>query len=332
MISIWNKILKIAVMNQITKRILKPFVYLGMPITYLSSVWLKFVMQKEEAAKIYDPIFMRVGVLPVIDQYYQPLINPKKHLSKSLDKDRELPGIDLNTGEQLNLLSQFNFQEELAAIPTEVTSDNTYYYNNGSYEAGDGEFLYSIIRHGKPRRIIEVGSGYSTLMAINAIRKNNSENPEESCTLTCIEPYEQPWLEKAGVDVRRSKVEELDIALFRELSAGDILLIDSSHIIRPQGDVLFEFLEVLPVLKSGVIIHVHDIFTPKDYPSEWINTHRLWNEQYLLEAFLSFNSDFKIIAALNYLTHHHFDDLALKFPIFAKQPGKEPGAFWMVKK
>ena len=93
-------------------------------------------------------------------------------------------------------------------------------------------------------------------------------------------------LEKIGVTVIRQKVEGLGKAVFAELEKGDILFIDSSHIIRPQGDVLFEYLESLPSLNRGVIVHIHDIFSPKDYLKEWVtNEVRFWNEQYLLEAF-----------------------------------------------
>jgi hypothetical protein len=88
---------------------------------------------------------------------------------------------------------------------------------------------------------------------------------------------------------------------------------------------------LLPILKPGVLVHIHDIFTPKDYLDDWIFSHRLWNEQYLLEAFLSFNSDFRIIGALNYLAHNYRKELKAKCPIFAKQQNREPGAFWMIK-
>ena len=95
--------------------------------------------------------------------------------------------------------------------------------------------------------------------------------------------------------------------------------------------LLFEYLEIaLPVLKPGVIVHIHDIFTPKDYLDDWIyKQHRLWNEQYLLEAFLTFNNKFKIIGATNYLSHNYRDEFSAKCPIFASQRGREPGAFWL---
>ncbi len=319
-------------MKEIIRKFVKFLLEVLMPITFLSSLWLKIV-RKVGVGKIGDKIFMTLGILPVLDHYYQPMINPKKHLSKSLRDDRELKGIDFNLNEQLDLLSKFNYNEELLKFPLNKTSDIEYYYENGSYISGDAEYLYNIVRHYKPGRIIEIGSGFSTLMVRNAVAYNKSDDPKYTCHHICIEPYEQPWLAKIEVELIREKVESIDKSVFQKLGSNDILFIDSSHIIRPQGDVLFEYLELLPVLKSGVIIHVHDIFTPKDYLNDWIlKDHILWNEQYLLEAFLSYNSEFKIIGALNYLSHHYLKEFEGKCPIFAKQPGREPGAFWMVKK
>src|ERR1022692_1100591 len=168
-----------------------------------------------------------------------------------------------------------------------------------------------MIRLKKPARFIEIGSGLSTLMANSAIKKNNN-----SCKHICIEPYEAEWLNQIDVNVIRKKVEDIDTNIFKELQKNDILFIDSSHIIRPQGDVLLEYLEILPQLQTGVIIHVHDIFTPKDYLDEFIFTyHYMWNEQYLLEALLTQSKSFKIIGAVNFLKHHYWEELSAKCPI-----------------
>lgn len=311
--------------------VFKFFRFLGFPLTFLSALWLRFV-RRAGIGVIEEKLLMTAGVFPVVDHYYQPLINPKKHLSKSLRDDRELPGIDFNADGQLSLLARFNYNDELLQFPMEKGGETTYYYNNPSYGSGDGEYLYNMVRHFKPRRIIEIGSGSSTLMARNALHQNKAENADYRCSHICIEPYEMPWLEKTGVEVIRKKVETIEKSFFKQLEANDILFIDSSHIIRPQGDVLFEYLELLPILNPGVIVHAHDIFMPKDYPDEWIyKQHLLWNEQYLLEAFLTFNAQFKIIGATNYLSHHYPNEFSAKCPVYAQQSGREPGAFWMLK-
>jgi len=301
------------------------------PFTFLSSLWLKIV-KKKGPGLMAEKIFMHLGILPVLDHYYQPLINPAKHLKKSPGEDRKLRGVDLNVSEQLSLLSEFHYNNELEKFPLTKTEKLEYYYSNGSYESGDSEYLYSMVRHFKPNRIIEIGSGNSTLMVRNAIDKNRQDDINYQCRHICIEPYEMPWLETLGIELIRKKIEDLDPSFFQQLEANDVLFIDSSHVIRPQGDVLFEYLEVLPILKSGVIVHIHDIFTPKDYPTEWMfKEHRLWNEQYLLEAFLTFNLQYKIIGALNYLAHNYYEQLSNKCPIFSKQVDREPGAFWIRK-
>jgi predicted O-methyltransferase YrrM len=309
----------------------KIIMILGLPITYFSALWLRFTSNGQRLQS-NERIFSILGILPILDHYYQPLINPKKHLKKSLRSDRHLKGIDWNIEKQLEILHQFHFMEELKKFPMEKRKDTEYYYNNNMYTSGDSEYLYNMIRLFKPKKIIEIGSGNSTLMAINAIKENKIEFTEYQCQHICIEPYEQPWLEKVDVELKRNKVEELDLSFFNILEENDILFIDSSHVIRPQGDVLFEILEILPILNSGVIIHIHDIFTPKDYLDEWIyQDKKLWNEQYLLEAFLSFNTNFEIIGAVNYLSHHHREVFGHKCPVFKSQPGREPGAFWIRK-
>lgn len=309
---------------------------LGSPITFLASFWMKLLrtsLHTTQYSPIAEKIFRLSGILPVPDQYYQPLINPKKHLKKSLRQARNLHAINFNDAEQLALLQQFDYAAELLSLPLDKTVDKSYFYNNKSFEAGDAEYLYQLIRHFKPARIVEIGSGFSSLMARNAILKNKEEDVSYHCEHICIEPYEIAWLEELDVQVIRQKVEEVDLTLFESLGKHDILFIDSSHIIRPQGDVLFEYLEILPQLQSGVLIHLHDIFSPFDYPDSWIyQDHRLWNEQYLLEAFLSFNSDFRILGAVNYLFHNHRLDILAKCPILKAQESlREPASFWMQK-
>src|SRR5207253_2446442 len=165
---------------------------------------------------------------------------------------------------QIALLDSLRFTSELEDLTAPRTAELQFRLGNGSFESGDAEFLYQMIRLKKPRRFFEIGSGNSTLIARQAIRRNQQEDPHYDCKHLCIEPFEAPWLEAAGIPVLRQRVEEVELQLFSELAENDFLFIDSSHVIRPQGDVLTEYLQILPTLRTGVIVHVHDIFSPRD--------------------------------------------------------------------
>jgi hypothetical protein len=184
-----------------------------------------------------------------------------------------------------------------------------------------------MIRHFQPRKIIEVGSGFSSLVAAEAIARNGGSE------LICIDPFPLDFLRK-GVPGLHSliekKVEDIDLEFFSQLHSGDILFIDSSHTVRIGGDVNYLFLEVLPRLKPGVIVHVHDIFFPFDYPRDWVTDEfRFWSEQYLLQAFLTFNSTFEVLMANNYLSHYYEDAVKTAFPSLTSWGG---GSFWMRRK
>ena len=304
------------------------------PFTLLAS-FLLYAIRKMRLSNmpVSKKIFKTVGVFPITNHYYEPLFDDRL-LTRSLDRDRSLPGIDWNSQQQLGLLEQFHYQEELLAFPYSNPGGTlSFYFDNPSLGPGDAEYLYCMVRHFKPKKIIEIGSGYSTLMAKSAVEKNKEENPGIETETICIEPYEMPWLEKTGAQVLRKKVEEIEPSFFQTLGAGDFLFIDSSHMVRPQGDVLFEILEILPMLRQGVFIHIHDIFSPKDYGElHLVHEVLFWNEQYVLEAFLSCNPDFEIIAAVNYLKNHFPVELHAKLPWLKNDPKHEPGSFWIRKK
>lgn len=301
------------------------------PLVYPAAVLLRHVRKKgvHKLSRCRNTL-MNVGVFPISDHYYEPQFD-NRDLKSNLAQDRKLPGIQWNIEGQLALISRFNYAQELSEIPRHKNPNALeFYLNNGSFESGDAEYWYQLIRTFKPRRIFEVGSGNSTLMAAQAIHKNHSEDSSYNCQHICIEPYEAVWLEKTGVQVVRRKVEDMDIAFFSQLQANDILFIDSTHVIKPHGDVLFEYLELLPTLNKGVIVHVHDIFSPKNYLPEWIHDRvRFWNEQYLLEAFLSHNNSWEILGALNFLKHSHFGKLKAIAPTL--QETSEPGSFYIRK-
>jgi Methyltransferase domain len=247
-----------------------------------------------------------------------------------LDEERPLPGIDWRIKDQLAQLEELHYEDELPDLRAPRTHSLEFRLDNGSFESGDAEYLYQIVRAKKPRRIFEIGSGNSTLIVRRGIAATIEKDKDYSCKHLCIEPFEAPWLERSGAAVLRQRVEGVDRALFRELRENDLLFIDSSHVIRPQGDVLIEYLEILPLLNPGVIVHIHDIFSPRDYPREWvIDRLRLWNEQYLVEAFLSQNESWKVIGALNLLHHSHFDALKRVCPYLT--PDREPGSLYIQK-
>lgn len=270
---------------------------------------------------------MQVGVFPVRDHYYEPQFD---HRGARADfaSERALPGVVWNVEGQLEMLDRLVCAEELAGLGQGPAEGRRFRFGNGNFESGDAEYWYQLIRAVKPGRIVEIGSGHSTLLAAEAVGRNRDDDASYACEHVCIEPYEFGWLEEIGVTVVRSKVEEVEPAYFARLGRNDILFIDSSHVIRPQGDVLFEYLTLLPSLAPGVIVHVHDIFTPRDYPAAWIRDEvRFWNEQYLLEAFLSHNRDWEVVGALNFLHHHHHERLKAVAPHLT--PGREPGSFYM---
>lgn len=321
-------------MNIVTKKILIFFAKIIdivlSPITFISSIWLLFIrklgIRRMELSKY---IFKSVGVLPINDHYYEPLIANSKNISKEYDNARNLPGIDFNIEKQLEILNSFNFQNELKNFSKNEKNGIDFFYNNPSFGPGDFEYTYSLIRKIKPQKIIEVGSGYSTRIILNAMEMNNKNN--YSCELTCIEPYEKHLIKNLPVEIFEKKIEDVDVNYFKKLDKNDILFIDSSHIIRPEGDVVYEILNILPELNHGVIIHFHDIFTPYNYPKRWISNFVLWNEQYLLESFLTENSKFEIIGSLNFLKQNFWKEFSSKFPIISKNENSIPGSFWIRK-
>jgi hypothetical protein len=166
--------------------------------------------------------------------------------------------------------------------------------DNGAFNPCDTAVLYAFVRHRKPRRVFEVGSGFSTRAVKDAITKNYEDTGIQANHL-CIEPYRAEVLKDMGVEVIVKPIQEVDLKVFDELDSGDILFLDNSHVLKPYGDVIFEFLWILPRLKPGVHVHVHDIFLPHGYPEIWIaEQFRPYTEQYMLAAFLHNNNAWNI--------------------------------------
>jgi Methyltransferase domain len=284
--------------------------------------------------------FERHGVHVTPVHFYQPIPDTRRIDDKTWHCDSALPGLELDVSGQLERLDLFRrtFASEYDAIPTSRTSNpHQFYYENSYFGCVDPEMLYCNIRHFKPRKMVEVGSGFSTLLAAQAILKNERDDGGHRCELTAIEPFPNDTL-RGGFDglgrLVTERIQDVPLATFESLEANDILFLDSSHVLSISSDVQYEFLEVLPRLKPGVLVHIHDIFLPAEYPREWVmDRHRFWNEQYFLQAFLAFNSQFEVIWSGSYLHAHHPDDLARAFASYRRMREKPdwvgPGSFWI---
>jgi predicted O-methyltransferase YrrM len=264
-------------------------------------------------------------------EYYQPIPDTRALPSSLWDRISDLRGVDIREEQQKQLLSDIaaNFKHEYTAIPKGAsTQEFQYYLGNTAFEAVDAEMLFGLIRLLKPRRMYEIGSGFSTLLAADALRRNRSE--EHSCRFIVIDPYPSAQLEAAlpsDVELRRVPVQKVSLSEFESLGENDILFIDSSHVCKIGSDVQFEFLEILPRIRPGVVVHVHDIFIPLEYPKQWVlDCRRFWNEQYLLQMFLSFNATFEVLWAGQWMHIKHPDLLMEAFRSY--KAGVSPGSFW----
>lgn len=248
-----------------------------------------------------------------------------------------LIGIDMHEAEQLELLSGFasKYRREYERFPIERTSSTQFYLRNGNFESVDAEVLYCMIRHFRPHRIIEVGSGFSTLLCAQAILRNR-DNGDETCKVV-IDPYASELVKSGSIaglsSLISTGVQEAPLSTFRSLEENDILFIDSSHVLRIGSDVQYLYMDVLPRLREGVFVHAHDIFLPSEYPMQWVlEKHRFWNEQYLLQAFLAFNDSFKVVWAGNYMHQKNADRLKATISSYEKTGRPSwigPGSFWI---
>lgn len=265
--------------------------------------------------------FQSCGINLTLNNYYSPIPNIKRLAEKSAlwENEQKLPGVKLNAEKQLWLLENIfsKYRDECNFPLNKPSEDGEYYINNGAFGFLSAASLHCLIRHYKPRTIIEVGSGNSTLVSTRACLMNKKEN-DNITKLISIEPYPCEILKKDVPGLSEliiKRVEEVDGDLFSKLHENDILFIDSTHVVRVGGDVNFLYLEVLPKLQKGVIIHVHDIFFPYHYPKDWVIKKQLfWNEQYLLQAFLMFNDYFEVLWCCSYMYSKYLDRVTSVLP------------------
>lgn len=268
--------------------------------------------------------------------YYSPVCDPAELLPRSGElwpaAPPEIVGIDFNDASHRRILEDafaryygdFDYPED-GADDADLTH---YYIGNSQFSWLDARSLFVLLRQFRPVRVIEVGSGYSSLLMADV----NLRFLGGACDIRCIEPYPRAFLQRGlpGIaEVIVEKVQAVPMARFDTLQAGDLLFIDSSHVCKTGSDVNHLYFEVLPRLKPGVLVHIHDIHLPAEYPSEWVITeNRSWNEQYLLRALLMHSRAFRVVFGCNYAWLKH-PDLVSKALGLPPGQGYGGGSFWI---
>jgi predicted O-methyltransferase YrrM len=226
---------------------------------------------------------------------------------------RETPGIDWRDEEQVALCREFAKQPRLN-LADEPTDDPTEYFaSNDQYPPFDAWLLEAFLRHLRPSRMIEIGSGFSTLVSARV----NRELLDGKMHLTCIEPYPRPFLVEGVPGVSQLRIEEVQdtpFEVFEQLGENDVLFIDTSHVAKTGSDVVWLYQEVVPRLRPGVVVHIHDVFAPGEYPEPWVLDGWAWNELYVVRAFLAFNAAFRIELGAQYMLQRHEDGVLEAFP------------------
>jgi predicted O-methyltransferase YrrM len=241
---------------------------------------------------------------------------------------RQLAGIDLNIEGQLATLEHLKAFYPEQPFGDEPRQSLRYFFRNDSYTHADALFLHCIIRWMKPKEIVEVGSGNSSFVMLDT----NEIFFNGRIRVTCIEPYDALLRSRLkdrdfqSIEILAKRVQEVPLSVFDRLHEGDILFIDSSHVSKVGSDVNYLLFEVLPRLRPGVLVHFHDMFFPFEYPEEWITNGRFWNEDYLVRAFLQYNSAFQIVVWDQFLMTYFRDKLEESMPLCLKSVG---GSLWL---
>jgi len=256
--------------------------------------------------------------------------------------DRRSPlagGIELNVDRAIETI-----ESELAPFVAELdfpldgpVPPGRFFLRNENYQSVDAELLYAMVRARKPRRVMELGSGYTTLLIGMAARRNAEEGT--ATEHVAYDPYPRPHVigEEPPAPTRLEPVSAVDVPLgeIGRLEAGDVLFVDTTHTVKLGSDVNHIVLEVLPALAPGVIVHFHDVFLPWEYPRVWVEERGYyWAEQYLLQAFLAFNDEFEVLIPAHAVAREHPARLTAVVPSFAPPPGRliGPAAFWIARR
>lgn len=267
--------------------------------------------------------------------FYSPIVDPdalRGRLEEVWPRAPSVAGIDFNDASHRTVLVEL-FPRFIGDYdyPEQATADErAFYTQNSQFSWLDARALFVLLRAWQPQRVIEVGSGYSSLLVADVIRRWLAGRTE----FTCIEPYPRAFL-RAGVSgitrLLEQEVQRVPLATFSELRRGDVLFIDSSHVAKTGSDVNYLYFEVLPRLAAGVRIHVHDIFLPHDYPPQWVlDENRSWNEQYVVRALLMYSSAFRVEFGCSY-AFHRFPDLVLDALASPQGHAFGGGSLWFTK-
>jgi hypothetical protein len=254
-----------------------------------------------------------------------------KHWGRIFDQvERTLPGVEMNEQEQLDLLTCFLPFYANMPFAAKQQDGLRFYHDNPAYQWSDAIFLHCMIRHLQPRRIIEVGSGFSSCMTLDT----NELFLAGSIETTFIEPFPELLLsllkeqDQQTIRIIPGCLQDVELSVFDALQANDILFIDSTHVSKVDSDVNHILFAILPRLRAGVYIHFHDIFYPFEYPDVWLLEGRAWNEAYVLKAFLQYNHSFRIVLMSSFLARYHEPFLREHFPLCMNNTG---GSLWLRK-
>lgn len=283
----------------------------------------------------------RLGLHVTPVDFSQPIPDTRTLGDELWARRSELPGVDMRDAAQLELLESLaaRFRRDYDTFPRTRDAAGNFHLGNRFFGPVDAEVLYSMVRHFAPRRVVEIGSGFSSLVIARALADAAAPGGRPAEFLT-VDPHaneafaDQSDLQaRAGGSVKctvvRERAQRIPLAEFEMLGADDILFIDSSHVLAIGSDVQYLFLEVLPRLRKGVVVHVHDIFMPCEYPKHWVlGIHEFWTEQYLLQSFLAFNHAFEVLWAGHYMHTRHPEALERSFASYDRRV-VAPGSFWI---
>jgi regulator of replication initiation timing/predicted O-methyltransferase YrrM len=243
---------------------------------------------------------------------------------------RSIAGIDMHEDEQLELLGRFRDYYETLPFKAGKAEGLRYYLDNPAYSYSDGILLHCMLRHLKPRRIVEVGSGFSSALILDTAELFF----DDALELSVIDPDPQRLLsliqegDRDRFRLVSVRLQDVDLGKFGTLEANDILFIDSTHVSKLDSDVNRLFFTILPVLASGVHVHFHDVIYPFEYPKDWFELGRAWNEAYVLRAFLQYNEKFRIVLMNTFMEHFHEEFFRESMPLCLKNLG---GSIWLRK-